>query len=55
MFRHLITSIDYTKFIEMQANATHPLDRNSSKKMKKVKSQSKSKSMVKRMNMTKNK
>lgn len=48
MFRHWITSIDYAKLIEMQANATHPLDRSSSKKMKKAKTQSKSKQYTKK-------
>lgn len=51
MFRHYITSIDYVKLIELQANTV--LDRNASQKFKSIKPQSKSKVIVKKMNRNK--
>ena len=48
MLRHFITSIDYKKLIEQQANSVNKLDKVKSKKFQ-LKHQNKSKMMVKRM------
>ena len=48
MLRHYITSINYEKLIEQQANSVNNLDKVKSKKIQ-LKHQNNSKMMVKRM------
>lgn len=50
MFRHYITSIDYGKLIELQANSVNGMYKLENKKHK-FKSQNKSKMIVKKLNL----